>query len=227
MVPCFPGVADFFMDIASAYIVLPTPAEYDGLAGNPLFKPDDNNPNVARRRLPILMVDGFLARIQRPDHAGDSHFSGRHGKQCDAINSQIVCDKFGLVRYMLSGLPGSMHDKCALAHSQTFTRFCANLPRPYVVLGDKAYLGYNREKLLHPAKVIRGRPRSDLQKFFDKELSKQRVKVENVIGCIQARWCILQMKDKRIAAKTGTVLAGKLVVAACVLHNRFTNYITH
>jgi hypothetical protein len=227
IVAYLPEVGDFFMDIAASYITLPDPAEYDQLAGTPLFVPDRHNPTIARRRLAILFVDGFVARIQRPDHAGDSHFCGRHGKQCDSINTQIICDKFGLVRYVLTGLPGSMHDKSALEHSQTFQTFCDQLPRPYVVGGDKAYLGYNREKLLHPTKDVRGRVRTDLELIFNKQLSSQRMKVENVIGCLESKWRVLQLKDKRIAAKVGTLLASKLVIAACVLHNRFTNYITN
>jgi hypothetical protein len=48
IVAYLPEVGDFFLDIAAPYITLPDPAEYDQLAGTPLFVPDRHNPNIAQ-----------------------------------------------------------------------------------------------------------------------------------------------------------------------------------
>ena len=50
-----------------------------------------------------MYIDGYIARIQRPDHAGDAYFCGRHGKSCDSINTQYISDKYGVVRHIITG----------------------------------------------------------------------------------------------------------------------------
>jgi DDE superfamily endonuclease len=95
----------------------------------------------------ILYIDGFIVKIQRPDHAGDAYFCGRHGKSCDSINVQYVTDQHGKVRHIITGLSGSTHDKTAASWSAELLNFLNNLPQNYVVLGDPAYKG------LHPRVV--------------------------------------------------------------------------
>jgi DDE superfamily endonuclease len=92
----------------------------------------------------LLYIDGFIVEIQRPDHAGDAFFCGRHGKSCDSINVQYLTDKDGRIRHVITGVSGSTHDKTAASWSVDFMTFLDNLTSNYVVLGDPAYRG------LHP-----------------------------------------------------------------------------
>ena len=50
-----------------------------------------------------MYIDGYIARIQRPDGAGDAYFCGRHGKSCDSLNTQYISDQHGLVRHIITG----------------------------------------------------------------------------------------------------------------------------
>ena len=125
-------VGSFFAEIANQYIKLPTRVELDDLS-LPLQDPDD--PLIADRFKVILYIDGFIVKIQRPDHAGDAYFCGRHGKSCDSINVQYVNDKEGRVYHIITGLSGSTHDKTAANWSREFMFFLDNLPAGYVVLG--------------------------------------------------------------------------------------------
>ena len=82
------SVAEFLMSVAEQYIKLPTPDEFANLA-------EEVNGKRA-----ILYIDGSIIAIQRPDHAGDAYFCGRHGKSRDSLNTQFVCDKFGRIRHV-------------------------------------------------------------------------------------------------------------------------------
>jgi hypothetical protein len=94
-----------------------------------------------------LYIDGFIVKIQRPDHSGDAYFCGRHGKSCDSINVQYIIDKDGRVRHVITGLSGSTHDKTAASWSAEFMTFLDNLNDNYVVLGDPAYRGLHQRVL--------------------------------------------------------------------------------
>jgi len=93
--------------------------------------------NIDQYRV-VLYIDGFIVRIQRPDHAGDSYFCGRHGKSCDSLNVQYVTDKWGRIRHVITGLSGSTHDKTAASWSIPLRQFFDALPDGFVVLGDAA-----------------------------------------------------------------------------------------
>ncbi|ESO97910.1 hypothetical protein LOTGIDRAFT_153018 [Lottia gigantea] len=108
-------VADFLLSIAPRFIKQPRPEEYPNLTTT-VRDVDGNNKYIIRYN------DGVITRIQRPDHAGDAYFCG-HGKSCDSINVQYVCDKFGRIRHVISGLPGSTHDKIAAEWSPEFMQY--------------------------------------------------------------------------------------------------------
>ena len=129
-------VAQFFASTAQQFIALPQPNEFPALT-SPLH-------TANQQHRVILYVDGFIVKIQRPDHAGDAYFCGRHGKTCDSINVQYVTDRFGRIRHVVTGLSGATHDKTAISWSANFMAFLNALPPEYVVLGDPAYRG------LHP-----------------------------------------------------------------------------
>lgn len=207
-------VADFFLDISDQHITLPMHEELDNLSTALL------DMNGIERQV-VLYLDGVIIQIQRPDHAGDAYFCGRHGKSCDSINAQIVVDKFGRVRHVISGLPGSTHDKTAIEWSVDFIRYLDQLPENYVVLADPAYRNF------HPAVLVTftGRNLQPDQLAFNDRCTRLRQIVERGIGAIELKWRMNQMKENRYPAKYGPEFAAKCSVATCVLHNRYTNFL--
>jgi len=208
-------VAEFFAATASQYIALPLPNEFVQLS-SPLHYP--GNPNMYKV---ILYIDGFIVKIQRPDHAGDAYFCGRHGKSCDSINVQYITDCFGRIRHVITGLSGATHDKTAAAWSAEFMAFLNQLPVGYVVLGDPAYRG------LHPNVIttFTGAHLTQQQLNFNNDCTRLRQIVERTIGAAQLKWRVQQLKDNRLAAKKGVLFAAQCTLAAAVLHNRFTNFL--
>ena len=100
--------------------------------------------------------------------------------------------------------------------------FLNALPEGYKVAADAAYRGLG-EKIMHPF-VGRNLPPDQFQ--FNQNLSAKRQVIERTIGATEIKWRILQLKENRLAAKTGIGFACDCVIAACVLHNRFTNFLS-
>jgi len=89
----------------------------------------------------VLVIDGFIVKVQRPDGTRDAYFCGRHGMSCNSINVQYVTAKDGRVRHIITGCTGNMHDKTAASLSVKLRWFLDNLPPEYVILGNPAYRG--------------------------------------------------------------------------------------
>lgn len=49
--------------------------------------------------------------------------------------------------------------------------------------------------------------------------------VERTIGAAQIKWRMTQMKENRLAAKSGIEFACDCCIAVAVLHNRYTNFL--
>jgi len=118
------------------YISLPQPEELHQMVV-PQHDPQQTNHHYCV----ILYIDGCIVGIQRPDHAGDAFFCGRHGKSCDFLNVPYITDKWGRICHIITGLSGSTHDKTAAAWLLRLRQFLDALPDGYVVLGDAAYRG--------------------------------------------------------------------------------------
>ena len=207
-------VADFFLDIALRHISLPQLDELEALS-IPMHD------IAGRLKHVVLYIDGVIIPIQRPDHAGDAYFCGRHGKSCDSINVQYIVDRFGQVRHIISGLPGATHDKTAAEWSAELMLYLDQLPEDYVILGDPAY------RNLHPAVLhtFTGRNLNPEQLAFNNQCTRLRQIVERTIGATELKWRINQLKENRYPAKYGPLFASKCTVATCVLHNMFTNFL--
>jgi len=79
--------------------------------------------------------------ISRPAGSGDAYFCGRPGKHYDSICVQYFADCNGQIRHIITGLPGSTHDKTAVEFSQHVKNYLDNIPPFYAILADSAYVG--------------------------------------------------------------------------------------
>ena len=162
-------VAKFFVAIAPVYIKLPTPPELPALA----------EPLLGQQA--VLFIDGMIQPIQRPAHAGEAFFCGRRGKACDGLNIQALSDQNGLIRHLLCGMPGSAHDLVAIQESPWFMQWLQNLPAPYAVVGDTAYIGLAPNVITPHRKPPRGNLTAQ-QRQENKQISSLRIIAERVNG---------------------------------------------
>ena len=131
-----------------------------------------------------------------------------------------MVDRFGVIRWMVTGPTGASYDKSALEWSRTLLDFLDRLPNPYVMVGDGAYQGI-RHNIIVP---FRGPLIDAQQRDFNHRLSSARQIVERAIGALQVKWRVglLQHKENRLPAKNDVDFACHCCIAAAVLHNRFT-----
>jgi len=118
-------------------------------------------------------------------------------------------------------LSGATHDRTAASWSAELMHFLNNIHGDYVILGDPAY------RALHPRVIttFTGNNLTAEQLQFNTSCTRIRQVVERTIGATQLKWRIQQLKDNRIAAKSGVLFAAQCTVVATVLHNRFTNFL--
>jgi hypothetical protein len=207
-------VVNYLHNTAADHISLPNPNEFHRL-GSDITALDGTIKNI------ILYIDGVIIRIQRPDNAGDAYYCGRNGKSCDSLNVQYVVDKDGVVRHVIAGIPGSAHDKTAADWSGELRTFLDRLPANTVMLGDAAY------RNLHPQVIVPFSGQlTPAQRIFNNSCTSLRQIVERTIGATELKWRMEQLKENRYPAKGGPLFASKCAVATCVLHNRFTNYLS-
>jgi hypothetical protein len=208
-------VARYFELMGRRLIQFPTRNEYANLATS----------LGTNGQQEILYIDGVIIGTQRGDNMGDAGYCGR--KACDGINGQVIVDKRGRIRHVISGCLASMHDVAATRLSPEFMAFLQQLPHPYYVVDDSGYLGLS-QKVVVPFTLTAAQQRNPANAHmvaFNKQLSKQRVVVEHVIGALECKFRLLQLKENRIAAKTGIEFPSQCLLAAAVLHNLYTNYI--
>ena len=175
---------------------------------------------MINERMIIGLIDGFILKIQRPNHAADAFYCGRPGKCYDGLNIQYMTDFQGKIRHIVTGISGRAHDRNAIEWCRRFRLWLDALPDNYFVLGDSAYVGFH-PKLL----TIHRNPQNNAQRDFNREARLLRVSIENVIGANECIWRLIMSKENRLPTKSGINLSCNIVISAAVLHNRFTNYV--
>jgi DDE superfamily endonuclease len=167
------------------------------------------------------IADGTLfpfARKLETDDAAD--YNGR--KLGYTITCMVVCDDRRLVRYYLSGLPGSVHDNRVFRN----TRLCR---RPRIHFADREYLigdsaFENRWFMVSAYKCLPGALLAGDKLLFNTTLGRARVVSEHTIGMLKGRFCwlrciqrVLKRKSPRQCMKT--IL--RIIDCCFILHNFF------
>ncbi|MCO5608074.1 hypothetical protein L7F22_062279 [Adiantum nelumboides] len=149
-----------------------------------------------------------------------AQYVSRHGFH--SILLQGIVDSKKLFWNVVCNAPGGSHDSNVFKSSQVYRdmKSCEILSeplielnrlsiRPYLV-GDSAY-----KPTSFLLKAFKSKARQDLalKNAFDKQIAKDRVKVENAFGILKNRWRILRDLNGSIP------FAPNVVIACCVLHN--------
>lgn len=141
----------------------------------------------------------------------ETFYSGK--KKANTMKNALIVSTLGLIMWLGETYVGKVHDK-PIAES---LKFMISI----TMLADLGFKGWNPEnvKLILPHKKPRNnkiekRELTKDQKDFNRELSKKRVKVENILAHIK----ILRIvKDKNRNYRIG--FRENLMKTACGLHN--------
>ena len=134
------------------------------------------NRRISREEAEYLITDVTEQPVQRPKRGQKKYFSGRK-KRCTQKAELTVCNK-GIIHAVSGTYPGKVHDFTIYKGKKNRHRF-PGVPEK----ADGGYQGIHKIKKHAeiPHKKPKGGQLSPEQKKFSRELSKKRVKAENVI----------------------------------------------
>ena len=122
------------------------------------------------------VLDGTQIPIRAPWKNPEQYWNFH---KCFSISTQLVVNHRGAITFLSCRWPGSVHDSRALQESFLQDVLDRNVLGKYYILADSGYsCQYN---LLTPYPTFPCKPTEE-QQYFNKCLSRTRVKVECVIG---------------------------------------------
>ena len=129
------------------------------------------------------MFDATEQEIPRPKNRKKrkTHYSGKKKKH--TLKTQFLTNKKGLIIHKTRCNPGSKHDYAIFKETKP------SIPPDIEGLLDSGYQGIQKDfpelKTRIPAKKPKGKKLTKKQKKHNKQLSKERVAIEHVIGKIK------------------------------------------
>jgi hypothetical protein len=195
------------------------------LRGEFITWPDEAERSGIRRRildksgLPFCvgMMDGTLFPLAfAPESTDAPDYFGR--KHSYALSTLVVCDDQRLIRYYLSGWPGSAHDNRIFRNSAIFKN-----PEKYFLLqeyiiGDSAF-----SNTWFSVTTYKNPPNGNLPReyeCFNTVLSSPRVISEHTIGILKGRFPWLRHIRMKITKDKASIIPILVTIDACiVLHN--------
>jgi DDE superfamily endonuclease len=130
-----------------------------------------------------ILIDSKEQRVNRPTgyEAQKPYYSGK--KKAHTVKTQVVVDPCGRVESVSDSVPGGAnHDLPLLRGSGVLERLAAGEG----AMPDKGYVGvrnyYPDVPVIIPLKASRGRPLTDEQKAFNREVARCRIVVEHTMA---------------------------------------------
>jgi DDE superfamily endonuclease len=130
-----------------------------------------------------VLIDSKEQRVNRPKghDAQGPYYSGK--KKAHTVKTQVVVDPCGRVESVSDSVPGGAnHDLPLLRGSGVLERLAAGEG----AMPDKGYVGvrnyYPDVPVIIPLKASRGRPLTDEQKAFNREVARCRIVVEHTMA---------------------------------------------
>lgn len=131
---------------------------------------------ITREDTEYLIIDATEQPVQRPKKGQKKYYSGKKGKH--TLKIQFIVSPDGTVRSVSNTYPGRIHDFGIYKEQKKRDRFLG-IPKK----GDSGYQGigtYDRHAEI-PFKKPKNGKLTDEQKAYNRNLSRKRIKVENVI----------------------------------------------
>ena len=162
----------------------------------------------------VGLLDGTLVVLAQAPHIDPSSYWSR--KQNYSINVQVFCDHEGIIRDLIIGWPGSVHDARAWAACDQAKHPSRYFSDGQYLLGDSAY-PLTKGQMLVPYKAPASQDANNSK--FNEKLSSCRVGAEHVMGKIKGRWCSLKGLRPQVKTRHDFGRLNGWVAACGVLHN--------
>ncbi len=190
--------------------------------------PDVEERKIIRRRIGDLfgfpncvgMVDGTLFPLASAPQSEDvPDYSGR--KHAYSLSALVVCDDQRLIRFYLSGWPGSAHDNRIFRNSDLFLNPEQYFSPTEYIIGDSAFS--NKWFSVTTYKKPTNGSMIPEHERFNNAISRPRVISEHTIGILKGRFPWLRSIRMKITRDKESIIPILVVIDACVvLHNLLT-----
>lgn len=173
---------------------------------------DAGNLEAILNECPALefIIDGTERLINRPkDKVGrKKYYSGK--KKAHTVKNDVIAERKGKVKYLSHTYEGKKHDK-AIADEEEY-----EFPDGSTLWQDSGFQGYAPAgvTIVQPKKKPRQQELTDEEKQRNREISKERVKIEHHIGGIKRCQIVIQKFRNRKKNYVDEVME-----TACGLHN--------
>lgn len=127
---------------------------------------------LTEEQITLYFIDATEQQINRPKKGQKRYYSGKKKKH--TLKNQIVIDTDSKIRSVSKSVEGKKHDKKLYDESRIYTKEESHFK------GDLGYLG--TERITVPKKKPKKIELTKEEKDFNKEFSKERIKVEHVFG---------------------------------------------
>jgi IS5 family transposase len=130
----------------------------------------------------LALIDATEQTVERPSDNTQQkvHYSGK--KKRHTRKTQIIVNEKGVIRDVSASTPGSVHDLKHFRQSGAAQR----IPKEVTAGGDAGYQGLHKELPDHsvfvPHKARRNHPLTQDEKLANRELSGERIVVENTLS---------------------------------------------
>lgn len=125
------------------------------------------------------IVDVTESRIDRPKKKQEEWYSGK--KKLHSIKTQVEIGTESLLIYSIAFAKGSIHDFKLLKNSKL------DYSKENTLIVDKGYLGIEKlhSKSIVPIKASKNHKLTDIEKWYNNEISKVRIAIEHVNAFIK------------------------------------------
>ena len=127
------------------------------------------------------IVDSTLIKIGKDKTAATyTGYKHMHG-----IKFQVITNDHNQIRVISNSHPASIHDKKIF--NMEYDKVKPKIDTTLDILGDRAYVGLSKEKVITPFKLNELRYKTDTQKaeYYNQQLSAKRVRIEHVFAWLK------------------------------------------
>ena len=161
----------------------------------------------------IGIIDGTpVIFSQRPAIDGEVFWS-RKSVYC--TNLQLICDDRGLIRWFLTGWPGSVYDNTVFEKS-SISKYPERFFKPgEFLMADSGYAlrPHCITPYKHPQTMV------PHHQIFSELFSSKRVTIEHVNGQLKNRWACLKGIPTQIKKRSDFKRVNDQIASCCVLYN--------
>ena len=127
---------------------------------------------LTEQQISLYFIDATEQQINRPQKNQKHYYSGKKKKH--TLKNQILIDTNSKIRSVSKSVEGKKHDKKLYDQSRVYTEYKSKFK------GDLGY--YGTDSITVPKKKPKKRDLGKEEKEYNKQFSKERIKIEHVFG---------------------------------------------